>query len=40
MMSPKIDLVTQEEAKNTFLIIGLQFGIFGYIVRIGLYKQN
>jgi len=39
-MAPKLDIVTQEEAKNSLLIIGIQFGILGYIIRIGLYKKS
>lgn len=39
-MKPKIDIVTQKEAKKDFLIIGIQAGLFGYVVRLGLYKQS
>ena len=38
-MNPKVDIVTQEDAKGSFLIIGIQVGFLGYILRIGLYKQ-
>jgi len=40
MMKPKIDIVTQREAKKDFLIIGIQAGICGYVVRLGLYRQK
>lgn len=38
-MGVKVDVVTQEESKNSFLIIGLQVGMLGYVIRLGLYKQ-
>lgn len=39
-MVGKFDIVDQETAKNSFLIIGIQFGLLGYVIRLGLYKQN
>lgn len=39
-MGLNYDVVTQDEARNSFLIIGIQAGMFGYVVRLGLYKQN
>lgn len=39
MSLTKVDIVTQEQAQNSFLIIGIQIGIFGYVLRLGLYKQ-
>lgn len=38
-MGVKVDVVTQEESRNSFLIIGVQAGLLGYVVRLGLYKQ-
>jgi hypothetical protein len=38
-MTPKIDLVSQSEAKKDVLIIGVQVGLFGYILRLGLYRK-
>jgi len=39
-MKPRIDVVTQEEAKKDLLIIGVQAGFLGYILRLGFYKQG
>ena len=39
-MSPKIDIVTQEEAKNSKILIGVQIGFFGFVLRLGLYAQQ
>lgn len=39
MANPKIDIVTQKEAKKDYLIIGIQFGFLGYVVRLGFYRQ-
>jgi len=39
MVLPKIDIVTQEQAKKDFLLIGIQLGFFGFILRFGLYRQ-
>jgi len=40
-MKPKIDIVTQDDLRiqKSKLIIGFQVGIFGYVIRIGLYKE-
>jgi hypothetical protein len=38
-MALTTDIVTQEDARNSYLIIGFQVGFMGYIVRLGLYKQ-
>ena len=37
-MTPKIDIVTQANASQYKLLFGLQIGLFGFVVRIGLYK--
>lgn len=34
------NIVTQEQAVNSILILGIQFGFMGYILRLGLYKQK
>lgn len=39
-MALNYDVVTQTEARSSYLIIGIQVGMFGYIVRLGLYKQQ
>lgn len=38
-MTPKIEIVTQDKARRDKLklLIGVQFGILGYIVRLGIY---
>ncbi len=38
-MIPKLEIVTQEKAARdkATLILGLQFGLFGFIFRVGLY---
>lgn len=38
-MSPKIDIVTQDKASkdNLKLLIGFQVGLFGFILRVGIY---
>lgn len=36
-MSPKIDIVTQKTASKEKLVIGVQFGLCGVILRIGIY---
>lgn len=40
-MTPKIEIVTQDELrkKKSSLIIGIQFGMFGCVLRLGLYKE-
>jgi len=37
-MTPKVEIVTQDEARKAKLILGVQIGLFGYILRLGLYK--
>jgi len=37
-MTPKIDIVTQKDAGKEKLVLGLQIGIWGIILRIGFYK--
>ena len=39
-MSPKVDIVTQEKAKDSKILLGIQVGFLGLIVRIGLYKDT
>lgn len=36
-MTPLFDVVTQETARKRKLIIGVQIGLFGFILRLGLY---
>jgi hypothetical protein len=38
-MRPKIEVVTYNKAKRQKLklIFGVQFGVWGYVVRVGLY---
>ena len=41
-MTPKIQIVTQEEIRKnrkSKLIIGIQAGLFGYVLRLGLYTE-
>lgn len=38
-MTPVLDVVTQDDAKNSFLIVGVQFGFMGFVLRLGLYKK-
>jgi len=37
---PKVDVVTQATAREQKLklLIGVQIGLFGFILRLGLYK--
>jgi len=37
-MTPKLDIVTTEDAAKTKLLFGIQLGFFGFIIRLGLYK--
>jgi hypothetical protein len=39
-MVGKFDIISSENARKAALIIGVQFGIAGYIIRIGLYKEK
>ena len=38
-MTPKVDIVTQDEAKDSIILIGIQVGIWGYVIRLGLYRK-
>ena len=39
-MSPKFDIVTKAVAKKSRILIGFQMGIWGMIIRIGLYQER
>jgi len=39
-MSPKFDIVTKKTASKSKIIIGFQVGIWGMVVRIGLYQER
>jgi len=37
-MTPKIDIVSQQNASQYKLLFGFQIGLFGFVIRIGLYN--
>ena len=39
-MSPKFDIVTADTAKKAKIIVGFQVGIWGMVLRLGLYKER
>jgi len=39
-MSPKFDIVTPRTAKKAKIIIGFQIGIWGMVIRFGLYQEK